>query len=260
VSTETIDLDGLFRLDGRTALVTGASAGLGHRFARVLDAAGARVVLVARRKDRLEDLAAELDDPLVVPADLAAPGVPADVIARVADALGPVDVLVNNVGITTPMPAEAESPELFRASMHLNVDVPFQLAQACARLAWDAQRPLSVINIASVLGLSASRSVPQAAYTASKGALVNLTRELANQWARRSVRVNALAPGWFPSEITSAEMIDKPEGANFIRRNTPMGRAGRTGELDGALLYLAADASSYTTGHVLIVDGGWTII
>jgi len=250
----------LFDLRGRTALVTGASSGLGRRFAQVLDGAGARVALVARRRDRLEELAEKLTGAVVVAADLAAEGAARDVVAQVAEHFGVIDVLVNNAGITQAVPAVDESPEWMRRSLLLNVEVPFQLAQECARRALDAKQPMSVINITSILGLSASRSVPQASYCMSKGALTNLTRELGNQWARRGIRVNAIAPGWFPTEITAAEMFDKPEGAAFIRRNTPMGRAGQSGELDGALLYLASTASSYMTGQTLIVDGGWSII
>ena len=256
-----LDTTALFDLRGRTALVTGSSSGLGRRFAQVLDAAGARVALVARRRDRLEELAEKLTDAVVVPADLAAEGAARDVAAQVGEHFGGViDILVNNAGITQAVPALDESPEWVRRSLLLNVEVPFQLAQECARRALDAKRPMSVINITSILGLSGSRSVPQASYCMSKGALSNLTKELANQWARSGIRVNAIAPGWFPTEITAAEMFDKPEGAAFIRRNTPMGRAGQQGELDGALLYLASAASSYMTGQTLTVDGGWSII
>jgi NAD(P)-dependent dehydrogenase (short-subunit alcohol dehydrogenase family) len=255
-----VDLSTMFRLDGLSALVTGASSGLGRRFAQVLDAAGARVALVARRRDRLEKLAAELTDAVVICADLSADEGVTQVLAQASDQLGQVDILVNNAGITTAVPAEDEAPELMRQSLHLNVEVPFQLSRGCAKLAWSASRPMSVVNISSILGITASRTIPQASYCASKAALANLTRELANQWARRGIRVNAIAPGWFPSEITAAEMFDKPESVSFIRRNTPMGRPGRTGELDGALLYLASGASSYMTGQILVVDGGWSII
>ncbi len=255
-----VDLSALFDLHGRTAIVTGASSGLGRRFAEVLDAAGARVALVARRVDLLERIAETLTDPIVIATDLTADGAAAVAVDHVRDALGPVDVLVNNAGVTKPGPAEAESEEWIRASLRLNAEVPFHLAQQCARAAIAAGRSLSIINITSVLGLSASRSVPQASYCMSKGALVNLTRELANQWARQGIRVNSIAPGWFPSEMTAVEMFDKPEGVAFVRRNTPLGRTGRVGELDGALLYLASDASSYVTGQVVVVDGGWSII
>lgn len=250
----------LFDLHGRTALVTGASSGLGWRFAQVLDNAGVRVALVARRRDRLDELAASLTDAVVVEADLTEADAPASVVREVAEEFGAVDVLVNNAGVSKAVSALDESAEWIRLAMRLNAEVPFQLAQHCARLAIEADRALSVINITSILGITGSRSVPQASYCMSKGALANLTRELANQWARRGVRVNAIAPGWFPSEITSAEMFEKPEGMTFIRRNTPMGRPGRTGELDGALLYLASAASSYVTGQTLLVDGGWSII
>ena len=120
-----------------------------------------------------------------------------------------------------------------------------------------SQSPSIVVNIASVLGLAASAPIKEVSYCASKGAVVNLTRQLGCEWGRKGVRVNAIAPGWFPSEMTQAEMFDDEGGQSFIVRNTPMGRAGELAELDGALLYLAGDASTYVTGHILAVDGGW---
>ena len=116
----------------------------------------------------------------------------------------------------------------------------------------------SIVNIASILGLVASAPMKDASYCASKGAVVNLTRQLGCEWGRKGVRVNAIAPGWFPSEMTQADMFDDDKGADFVARNTPMGRPGGVEELDGALLFLASDASTYVTGQILAVDGGWT--
>lgn len=250
----------LFSLEGRTALVTGASSGLGVRLAKALDSAGARVVLVARRRAELEKVAADLHDAVALTADLTDERARTGVLDEIERRFGALDILVNNAGTTAVGPAEDEPLATFQSVLRLNLEVPFAMSQACARLAWAASRELSIINITSVMGSGASRGVPQASYTASKAALDNLTRELANQWARRSIRVNAIAPGWFPSEITMAEMFDDPAGARFIRRNTPMGRAGEPGELDGAVIFLASRASSYVTGHVLTVDGGWSIV
>ncbi len=248
----------LFRLDGRVAIVTGASSGLGDRFARVLAAAGASVVVAARRLDRLEALAAELGPgAMAVECDVADAAATDALVDRAVERFGRVDVLVNNAGIGGPMPAEDIDLAGFSRMMDVNLVGLFALTQRVGRLMLEA-RSGSIVNIASILGLVASSPIKQAAYCASKGGVVNLTRQLGAEWGRKGVRVNAIAPGWFPSEMTQADMFDDPSGATFIERNCPMGRAGRVDELDGALLYLAGDASSYVTGQILAVDGGWT--
>ncbi len=247
-----------FRLDGRVAIVTGASSGLGDRFARVLHGAGADVVIAARRTDRLELLAQDIDGALAVACDVA---VDADIdrlVDATLDRYGRIDVLVNNAGVGGPVPALDESPDDFRRTIAVNLTGAFVACQRVARHMLERGSG-SIVNVVSMLGLVGSGQVPFPSYTASKGGLVNLTRELAAEWGRGGVRVNGLAPGWFPSEMT-ADLFGDERSMAWVRRKSPMGRAGEPHELDGALLFLASDASTYVTGHILAVDGGWTAV
>jgi NAD(P)-dependent dehydrogenase (short-subunit alcohol dehydrogenase family) len=171
---------------------------------------------------------------------------------------GRIDVLVNNAGTTHVAPALEETTDEFRRVLDTNVAGLFTCCREAARVMIPAGGG-SIVNIASTLGLVGIGRIPQAAYTASKGAVVNLTRELAAQWARGGVRVNAIAPGWFPTEMTTG-LFDNESGLGFIRRTVPLGRGGNDEELDGALLFLASGASSYVVGQTIVVDGGWSAI
>lgn len=246
-----------FRLDDKVVLITGASSGLGARFARVASAAGATVVVAARRAERLAELVDELDDAHAVEVDLTAPGGPEACVARSIELAGRIDVLINNAGISQVAPALDFSTEDFRHEIEIDLVAPFALARDVARDAITNGRPASIINIGSILGEVGGGKLRVPGYAAAKGGLHNLTRELASQWGRKGVRVNAIAPGWFETEMNDA-MFSDGGGQAYMEAGAAMGRPGVEGELDGAMLYLASDASSFVTGHVLQVSGGWT--
>jgi len=256
-STSTaLDLGDLFRLDGQVAIVTGASSGLGARFARVLHAAGATVVVAARRAGRLQALVDDLPGSLAVTADLSVGGDRERLVAETIARFGSVHVLVNNAGMGSKVAIEDETLDVFREAMELNVTAVWHLSKLVSA-PMIAQRYGSIVNIASMLGHVGSAPIKQVHYTASKGAVVNMTRELALQFARKGVHVNALSPGWFESEMTAG--MESDEGSQrYIQQNSPIPRMGHAHELDGALLLLASKASAFMTGQSLIVDGGWT--
>ena len=237
-------------------MVTGASSGLGQRIARVLHGVGARVVVTARRMDRLQQLVADLPDGVAIQADLSTGADRERAVREALDACGRIDVLVNNAGITVAAPVEEEELEDFQSVLEVNAVAPWHLAKLCAPSMINNGGG-SIINVASILGMVGGTPIRQAGYCSSKGAVINLSRELALQWARKGIRVNALCPGWFPSELT-ADMVADPSSQRFIARNSPIPRMGYEHELDGAVLLLATDASTFITGQTIVVDGGWT--
>jgi NAD(P)-dependent dehydrogenase (short-subunit alcohol dehydrogenase family) len=248
--------DESWRLDGRVALVTGASTGLGARFARVLHQAGAQVLATARRADLLDDLASACGERIeVMPGDITDASHRQALADRLA-ASGRLDVLVNNAGICDDGPIDQQSLDDLRQVIEVNLVSVLDICRLTAPLLWAAQAA-SVINVASMYGIVASRG-PMAAYNATKGALVNLTRQLAAQWGEHGVRVNALAPGYFPTALTGH--LSDPGFAASIRDHTLLARTPALEEIDGPLLFLATRASSYMTGQVLVIDGGWTAI
>lgn len=244
-----------FSLQGKVAVVTGASSGLGVSFATGLAEAGADVAICARRVDRLEETKAKIEALgrrcVAVEADVTDPEDCARFIAAAVDQLGHVDVLINNAGFASAVPATREDPEEFSKVVEVNLNGSFYMAQAFARAI--SEKGGSIVNIGSVLG-STTAFLPQAAYSSSKAAIIGLTRDLAQQWtARKKIRVNALAPGFFKSEMTD----QYPDGYldNMMIR-VPAGRGGEHRELVAAAIFLASDASSYVTGILLPVDGG----
>jgi NAD(P)-dependent dehydrogenase (short-subunit alcohol dehydrogenase family) len=245
-----------FRLDGKVAVVTGASSGLGVAFATALADAGADLVLVGRRTERLEETGAIVESrgrvALVVTADVSRPEEAQRVVDAAIEQFERVDVLVNNAGKGTAVPSTREAPEQFREVIDINLNGCYWMAQACGR----AMKPGSaIVNISSIAAFT-SGHLPQAAYSASKAGLIGLTRDLAVQWTgRKGIRVNALAPGFFPSEMTN----QFPEGyLESQLPRVPAGRAGDVEELAASLLFLASPAAGYVTGTTLIVDGGLT--
>ena len=246
----------LFDLSGQTAVVTGASSGLGAGFAATLADAGARVFAAARRADRLTELADQHEGIVPVQCDVTVEADRRELIDTARSASGKVDILVNNAGKPGPPNAEQETEEEFKSLIDLNLYAGFRLATYLVETLPE-EASASIINVSSVIGLVSTAPIGGASYAASKAGALGVTRELAGQWGRRGVRVNAVVPGWFDTEMTDG-LFANEKSAGWVRRNTMMGRGGRPGEVDGAVLFLASDSSSYVTGQSVIVDGGWT--
>ena len=246
----------VFRLDGKIAIVTGASSGIGAQTVKLFSSLGAKVIAAARREDRLQDLANQYPDVMAVRCDV---GVEADcknLVDTIINEYGKIDILINNAGISDPIPALEEDLDQFKRVIQIDLISCFHLAQLCAQYMETQESGGAIVNVASIHGFVGSSPNNQPGYTAAKGGLINLTRELALEWARHGIRVNAIAPGYISTELTD-EMIAGESGRKWIERNTPMRRPGEVNELDGAMLLLASDAGSYITGETIAIDGGW---
>ncbi len=251
----------LFSLRGHVGLVTGASSGLGVECAHPHALAGADVAIAARRGDRLGRFAAELIETYGIKAlDVQADITLASDLDRLMDTvqarLGLVDILVNNAGISPTGRAETLPRATWDAALATNLTAPMMLAQRVASRLIEAGKPGRIINMVSIYALVASSIYRLSAYTATKAALANLTRQLAVEWAQYGILVNAIAPGWIPTEATEGG-IAKPQNRERMERATPLGRLGHPEELRGTVIYLASPASSYVTGTVLSIDGGY---
>lgn len=252
----------LFNLKGRVAVITGASSGLGKRFAKVLAEQGANVVLIARRLQRLEENIKELEKLgvkcLAIQCDATKE---LEVISSIDQAIrhfGKIDILVNNAGIALSGNAEDVSGEDFQKVMDVNVNGVFYFAREAGKN-MIANKYGRIINVSSMYGKVGNKFSACLSYHTSKGAVENLSRALAAEWAKHNITVNNLAPGFFDSEMTGG-FIEADSFVNFVKNSTCLERTGREEELDSALIFLAADESSYITGQSIVVDGGWTAI
>ena len=251
----------MFSLKDRVALVTGASSGLGAQFAKALADNGAAVALVARRADRLKTLKDEIEGKggkaIAIEADVTDRAAMARAFDAAEKAFGTVTILVNNAGIAQSSRRAIEvTEEEWRKVLSVDLDAVFYNAQEAARRMLAAKKPGAIVNIASVLGFGVSKGV--AAYAVAKAAVVQVTKALAVELAFKGVRVNAIAPGWFVTEINDKYLLG--ETGDALKRAIPMGRFGKEGDLDGALLLLASDAGSYITGATIVVDGGQVVM
>ena len=252
----------LFDLSGKVAVVTGASSGLGVQFAKALANQGADIALVARRVDRLNSVKAEIEAIgvrcIAVRCDVSQPEEITDAVRTIVDYFGTIDILVNNAGLGLVGPAESQTNDLWNTMMSVNINGVYYFAREVGQVMLEKQYG-RIINIGSIHSSVSMNGATMTAYCTTKGAVEMLTKSLATEWAKENITVNAIGPGYFPSEMTGDLLADE-SFQQVVNAYCPMGRTGKDGELDGALVYFASDAASYTTGQLLTIDGGWTAI
>jgi gluconate 5-dehydrogenase len=252
----------LFDLKEKIAVVTGASSGLGVLFALALAKQGADIAIVARRVEKLEDVKTRIEALgvrcLPVQCDVSKSANIKQAVNKIKEYFGTIDILVNNAGIGMFGPAQEQSDELWETMMSVNLNGVYYFAREVGKIMIEKKYG-KIINIGSIHSTVAMTGLPLTAYCTTKGGVEMLTKSLANEWAKYGITVNAIGPAYFPSEMTD-NVLESEDFQKVIKANCPMGRTGRDGELDGAIIYFASDASSYTTGQLLLVDGGWTTI
>ena len=252
----------LFDLKGKVALVTGASSGLGVQFAKALANQGADIAITARRADKLEQVRKEIESMgvkcFVTTCDVGKTGDIVSMVAKVKAHYGKIDILINNAGIGKAIPAVTQTDEDWLSTININLNAVYYVAREVGKVMVD-QKYGKIINIGSLHSTVAMAGSPLTAYCTSKGGVEMLTKALANEWASYNITVNAIGPAYFPSEMTAA-VVEDEQFLAAVKLYCPMGRVGKAGELDGAIVYFASDASSYTTGQLLTIDGGWTTI
>ncbi|MCL2110474.1 SDR family oxidoreductase [Microgenomates group bacterium] len=255
--------ENLFDLTGKVALITGVSSGLGQQFARTLAAAGANLAIVARRRKKLEEVKEKLEkefgiEVFVEPCDVMRTSDIRSSVQKIRAHFGKIDILINNAGVGAAFPSSQHPDDEWHRIINTNLNAVFFFCREVGVIMLQ-QKYGKIINLGSIHSRVAMPNMPIAAYAASKGGVFMLTKALATEWAEHGITVNAIGPSYFKSEMTKT-LVNNPDFLKTIKGLCPMGRVGNVGELDGAILFFASDASSFTTGQLLNIDGGWTAI